>query len=725
MTLFDWAIEASRRGFHVFPLLPDSKKPAIRDFPNKASRDESVLEKWWKQWPEANVGISTSKFRDAEFLVVVDVDNKGSKRGSEEIFRLEVSGFDFPETCTQNTTTGGLHFIYKSGSPIKQGVNVIGNGLDIRATGGYIVGAGSILDGKIYKINEAEVTDAPEWLVDRCGTPREKTVNLPVIDTSLINESAASERAIHYLRHFAPESIKGQGGDATALQVALTLKDLGLNPKLCLDLMMEHWFNGSGWSREKLKNKIANAFRYGKDPAGVSAPETDFSPTEEDQSQDKSPIEKMNEKNAFIIVKGHHYILTEKLDPNGRPTVEFTAEASWRKKNASKFIYDAKSKAHPVTELWMRSEKRRSYEGICFKPNGNVPDYYNLWRGFAVEPLPYEQGSAEAKEGFDMFLSHLKENIAAGNEEYRDWITAYLAHGIQKPEVKPLTCMAFIGGKGTGKNAFIDRVGRLFNREHYKVFTGKRFLGGNFNSHLEPLIFCVFDEAFWAGDKEIDGILKSLVTSDRNIIERKGMEPYEVDSYLRIIILTNDDRAVPASSDERRYAVFTVGDGRKQDNAYFEKMRILIDEKGGNRILLHYLLNYRSTANINVIPKTAALLDQKERNLTPLGEYVMECLNQGTISKSSLEKVWHERVPKEVLKDAFYAWLDDTGKMKGHRPSVIAITKDLRKILSTIKTDGKTKGDESYVNCYTFPPLGRAREEFETKLNQKVDWGNI
>jgi hypothetical protein len=38
-------------------------------------------------------------------------------------------------------------------------------------------------------------------------------------------------------------------------------------------------------------------------------------------------------------------------------------------------------------EVWVDSDKRREFEGIVFDPSDESPEgYYNLWRGFAVEP---------------------------------------------------------------------------------------------------------------------------------------------------------------------------------------------------------------------------------------------------------------------------------------------------------------------------------------------------
>ncbi len=152
-TLLDHALELAGLGFHIFPLRPRSKHPpAIKAFPNRASRDPEQIRKWWTENPNYNIGISTSRFGDNEALLVVDVDVKNEKNGNDTIRKLKSEGYDFPPTFEQRTPTGGRHLIYKVPSAVKQGVNVLGPGLDIRSSGGYVVGAGSSINGKEYTV---------------------------------------------------------------------------------------------------------------------------------------------------------------------------------------------------------------------------------------------------------------------------------------------------------------------------------------------------------------------------------------------------------------------------------------------------------------------------------------------------------------------------------------------------------------------------------------------
>lgn len=269
MTKTDHAKRLAALGFHVFQVVSNSKTPAVKEFTDKATTTPGAFY-------DFNIGIATSRFGAGYALVAVDIDNKGTKKGDAELLRLELQGFEFPPTFTQTTPTGGRHLVYKVKAPLKQGANVLGPGLDIRSRGGYIVGAGSTIDGKEYTADWREIADAPEWLVLKLGMVEPKLGTMePIVDAP-----SAPDRAIHYLLHEAPLSVEGEGGDDTAFRVAAKVKDFGVTSQQAFDLLAEHWNERCSppWSADELQTKVRNAYEHGKNPPGIAAPEAIFKP---------------------------------------------------------------------------------------------------------------------------------------------------------------------------------------------------------------------------------------------------------------------------------------------------------------------------------------------------------------------------------------------------------------------------------------------------------------
>lgn len=723
MNFLDSALKLAEYGFHVFPLRPNTKLPLIKGFPKVATRDPERIKKWWicpvtGVVQPFNIGISTTRFGDDGALIVVDVDDKNDRFGSNTLLSLELEGKELADTFEQSTTTGGRHLVFHHKEAVKQGVDVLGSGLDIRSKGGFIVGAGSYIDGKKYTANWGQLTQSPQWLIEDCGKAPEKEERKK--DEKYVATEYDIERAIFYLENEAPQSIKGAGGDQTAYKVAAQVKDFGISKEHCLDLMMGHWFEGSGWTAEKLALKIDHAYHYGQHKVGAASPVAEFEviPASK-ESPEESYLQKMNKEYALVYVGGSHSILHETLDEKGRPMIVLLSEITF-KRRFSPFTVQKNS---TYAEEWLDWSGRREYKGLCFAPQREPRHgYYNLWKGFTVDPMEYKDGNAQQKKGFDDFIDHAKNNICQGDLELFNWLMGYFAHMIQRPYERPLTTVVFQGKKGVGKNALIDRIGTLLGGSHYLVAHDGRYLTSNFNGHLDSCLCLVLDEAFWSGDKSAEGKLKGITTAPEIMIERKGKEPYMVDNLVRLVIIGNEEWLVPASADERRYAVFAIGEGRMQDTNFFSQMRIALDEKGGNKILLHYLLNFDlSTVDVNVAPKTDALLEQKVNSLDPFEKFWHGCLSDGEILFSDFGGGWIEDVDKDRFRTAYNRYCRESN-IRSRLLDPRAIGKMLKKVCPAVVTNRKKTDGTERVNVYRLPPLAEARKEWDKVIGQKTNW---
>jgi hypothetical protein len=99
------------------------------------------------------------------------------------------------------------------------------------------------------------------------------------------------------------------------------------------------------------------------------------------------------------------------------------------------------------------------------------------------------------------------------------------------------------------------------------------------------------EEAFWAGDQAKEGILKDLISSRTIPIERKGIDTYMARNHMRVAMISNERWVVPASADERRFAVFDCGDQHRGDTAYFKAMSDQM-KAGGLAAMLYDLLTF-------------------------------------------------------------------------------------------------------------------------------------
>jgi hypothetical protein len=181
MSTRDAAIAASRRGWAVFPCRPAGKQPAVPDsWETRACADPDRVARFWPS-PRHNVGIACGPSR----LVIVDLDTHGElpedwrlpgiADGRDVLAQLcEWACQPWPVTHWVATPSGGWHLYFAApdGSRIRNSAGLIGPQVDVRACGGYVVGAGSVVDGKPYEVlDDMPPAPLPAWIA-RALTPR-------------------------------------------------------------------------------------------------------------------------------------------------------------------------------------------------------------------------------------------------------------------------------------------------------------------------------------------------------------------------------------------------------------------------------------------------------------------------------------------------------------------------------------------------------------------------
>lgn len=225
-------------GFSVFPVGVNAKEPAIEFWRELATRDEEQIMRWWARQPSANVGIATAT------LLVVNVDP--TRGGLQSLAALVEQHGPLLATVAVRTQSGGGHFYFRlpSSAVAFGGLDVLGRGVDVRATDGYVVAPGSAIDGRPYSWQaghsptECELAAAPGWLVDACSERRRRS--LRVGRRTVTDDDTALNLAVLYLDSFAPEAI-GDERLAAARHVAGRLRSFGLSAETCSILLVGLW----------------------------------------------------------------------------------------------------------------------------------------------------------------------------------------------------------------------------------------------------------------------------------------------------------------------------------------------------------------------------------------------------------------------------------------------------------------------------------------------------
>lgn len=151
-----------------------AKTPLVSSGFKGATKNLRVTGILWDRNPTAMVGIPTGEQLGAWVLDVdVHKDDEGNIiNGYETLAALEAKFEALPPTASAKTAGGGTHY-YFNYVPGVRNRGALGVGLDVRGSGGYVIGPGSVTaEGKEYVWLDYEgeglppLADAPQWLLD-------------------------------------------------------------------------------------------------------------------------------------------------------------------------------------------------------------------------------------------------------------------------------------------------------------------------------------------------------------------------------------------------------------------------------------------------------------------------------------------------------------------------------------------------------------------------------
>jgi len=374
-------------------------------------------------------------------------------------------------------------------------------------------------------------------------------------------------------------------------------------------------------------------------------------------------IAELNKQFAVVLVGDKALILREYMTPRRRDVIGFLTVAALRTYMERYQWYDANlDREVGLADLWLRHADRRTYDGIDFAPDNDIPEnWYNLWRGFAVEAAaPYDDWRQHARH-FPTFYDHMLTNVARGDAHLARWIWGWFASLIQHPTERIGTALVLRGKQGVGKTKPGEVIGSLLGA-HWALVDSPKLLTGDFNAHMMSCLLLQADEGFWAGDKGAEGRLKSLITSPVHYIEKKGVDAEAMRNLVRLLVTSNSDWVVPAGFEERRFACADVGEGRIQDKVYFARIDQEMNE-GGREHLLAYLQRFDlSKVDVRTIPQTEALFEQKVATMSELQSWWMDRLREGRLLAQHGD--WKDMVLVDPLYRSYVDTADRIGKAR-------------------------------------------------------------
>ena len=424
--------------------------------------------------------------------------------------------------------------------------------------------------------------------------------------------------------------------------------------------------------------------------------------------KNESVIDELNKKHFVTRVGGKTIVVNEDYDPAmERQSLSYSSPTDFKNFYSNRFV-PVEDRHVPLGKFWFNHPDRRQYKGLTFMPGESSPyqGNYNLWGGFNVDPIPSNSENPDNIEAFSWFYDHIHQNIANGDNFTAAYVIGWMADLVQYPRKRlGVSLVLRSDAQGTGKGLFAKIFGHLFGN-HYLHITNTRHMTGHFNAHLINCVLLFADEAFWAGDKQSEGTLKTLITDEFRVIEIKGKDAFQVRNFTRLLIASNKSWVVPTELLDRRFVILNVNQQRARDTEYFGKMMKQM-ESGGYEALLWFLLNLKIDIDLrNCMPETCAMKDSKVYSMTPVQTFWHECLVEGEFETGNS---WEEPHSKRILHESF-----KERSRKNEHTSREVFMKELKKIVDFKET--RILRERSLI----FAPLEECRNDFEKRFGIKI-----
>lgn len=651
------ALRVAKEGCPVFPCNPKDKSPYVK-WKTAATTDQKEIARLWGRYPNAIPGMVTG---GASGFVVIDLDVKNGKNGIDEFERL---GLNLENAgAVVRTAGGGLHLYFEHVDGVRNSQDKFGPGIDVRAEGGYVIAPGVVNDVGEYEFISGDLgiarvlcPELPELFLpttkapSRCSTalyakdPKEIRLALSYIPNGQNYDRwvrvimackdgfDGSEEGLQIVQEWCADY---PGYDPTEVKKIWKSIDTNMEGGITVATLFGE-AKKNGWHRNNGVNFDDDTEEIEDEPLATSA------------SVHKS-IQELNDRYALVRM-GSKVVIAE-LKRNGH--IDFLATGSFRELYSNR-----KHGRGTLGSAWIMHRKRRTYEGgLVFRPNGNVPsDTLNLWTGWDVRP--------DAAADCSLIINYILDVVAAGNKEHAEYIFSWLADIIQNPGKKPGVALVLKGKKGVGKDTLAEIMKMIIGRQHCAHVPATERLTGRFNSAFATAIFIHVEEAIWGGQRESKGVVQSLITSPEMPLERKNVDTVQVDSFCRLLFTTNESWAVPATADERRYAVFEVSSCHRNDRKYFGPLYHQT-ENGGLNGFLAFLENWETPEGVEIRnpPQTKGLMEQKLSGLRGTDRWWYEVLCDGEVPFGAAdfeEESWESAIQvvrRDDLRQAYEGWM--------------------------------------------------------------------
>ena len=224
--LLESAKKYANMGLAVFPLKIKGKEPVTQNGFKDATTDIRIIEKWWHENPDYNIGIATGTMSGGLVAIDMDIDKEKGKDGYHNFQKWCAENYlVLPDSWLSITGRGGYHLFYRSKFPVPSKIGWLDD-VDIRANGAYVVAPPSIHpNGTRYEW---------EYAPDECQLVSTDDIDVEFVMNSVIASNVKNGQPLS-----VPDEIPEGHRDEIMFKLACKYQAMGMSDAAMLAALMK------------------------------------------------------------------------------------------------------------------------------------------------------------------------------------------------------------------------------------------------------------------------------------------------------------------------------------------------------------------------------------------------------------------------------------------------------------------------------------------------------
>jgi hypothetical protein len=269
-----------------------------------------------------------------------------------------------------------------------------------------------------------------------------------------------------------------------------------------------------------------------------------------------------------------------KYEQNGKSVIVLQKEheliTAWKHESYTETDEKGKEKRVSFIDKWLKDGDMQCYDDAeCIPPPLICPStIFNLWTPSPYESQPISKDDSNFNlKAVEAFAKHIF-TLCGNKDDIYVYVCNWIAHSIQKPAEKFGVALNFISEQGVGKNIFTDTLGSLYGGLSKILDTAQpeRDVWGDYSELMINAYLVVLSEVDKRNAHGCDGRIKKLITDTTVPINPKGKTKFNMNSYHRFILLTNETDPTITSEGDRRNTIIRCSDENKGNTEYFTNL---------------------------------------------------------------------------------------------------------------------------------------------------------